>query len=101
LITRILSDTWVSTGPCLLVREAGEAIGLNERTERHLLDHHTVDDVTDLMAGQKLLPAHISPPFTRDGLSATRDEGGLLARAVIKRRPGTRSVHGPRPTRQS
>src|SRR5581483_5032107 len=49
--------------PALLVREAGEAVGLDERSERHLLGHHAVDDVTDLVAGQKLLPAHVSPPL--------------------------------------
>src|SRR5436305_4479056 len=87
--------------PRLLVRETSKAVGLDERPERHLLGHHAVDDVTDLVAGHEFLPAHVSPPFVTSGLRASRDDGGLLARAVIKRQPGTRSVHGSRPTRQS
>src|SRR5436305_3403153 len=46
-----------------------------------------------------------SPPSAcgwRHGASSSREaEGGPRARAVIKRRPGTRPVHGQWPTRQS
>src|SRR5262249_17355955 len=47
-------------------RETGEALGLDERTERHLLGHHALDDVTDAVAGEEVLPAHMVhlPPFT-------------------------------------
>ncbi len=38
------------------MREASEALGLDERAERHLLGHYALDHVTDLMTGEELLP---------------------------------------------
>lgn len=42
--------------PGLLRRETGEAVGLDERAERHLLGHDAIDDVADLVTGKKILP---------------------------------------------
>jgi hypothetical protein len=67
------------------MRETGEAFGFDERAERHLLGHHAVDDVTDLVPREEFLPAqedHLLP--SRVAVRASRDGGGPLARGVIK-----------------
>src|SRR5215813_2650980 len=89
-------------GPGLLRRETGAAIGFDKRTERHLLGHNALDDVTDLVTGEEILAAHgYHLPPLRVAVRAPRNGGGPLARAVIKQWPGIRSVHGARPSRQS
>jgi hypothetical protein len=47
------------------MRETGEAFGLDERAERHLLGHHAFDDVTRPMARDEFLPAHEKSPPSR------------------------------------
>src|SRR6266700_915228 len=94
LIVRVdLEDASRDAGagrPRLLVRETCEALGLDERAKRHLMRHHALDDVTDLVPREEILPAHedhLLPVTSGFSLLATRRAGWWLPGCSGRHRP--------------